>query len=55
VRERRRPGRPLGFGAGHLPALYPGAREGRSHSSSIEKRSVWAERKRRPLAGRETG
>ena len=31
------------------------ARGAEPHSSSIEKRSVWAERQRRPLAGRETG
>ena len=31
------------------------ARGGALASSSIEKRSVWAERQRRPLAGRETG
>jgi hypothetical protein len=54
VRERGRLGRPLGSAAA-LAGASPWRARGGAHSSSREKRSVSAERQRRPLAGRATG
>src|SRR5216683_326682 len=44
------PAGPGSSGTSPLPA-----RGAEPHRSSVKKRSAWAERQRRPLAGRETG
>ena len=54
MREARKTGETARVGAGTAGALPWRARGAAPHSSQ-EKRSIWAKRQRRPLAGPETG
>ena len=53
--EARKTGDTTRVGAGICRRFTLVRARAEPHSSSIEKRSVWADRQRRPLAGRETG